>query len=651
LRRARRAARVAAWIAGALLAAGAAAQRPSAPRPDLATVEPTLRGWLERAHGEVEALLAAEGVDPLLAAAALGDLGRVYQVFGLDESALAAYAGAVALAPEEFRWTYLQAVFQFDMADLAAAEAGLRRALELQPDAAFVLQRLGDLALERGEPEAARALFQRVLDREPDAAAALYGVGRVLAALGDDAGAAANFERALALQPTAALIHYPLAQAYRRLGREADAARHLALRGARPPSFPDPLLDELEDFKNLVALQVTTALAADAGDRRLDEVLGFALAHLGNVEGVVPPLREVIAQRRAAGAPAAELGRLEYLAGGLLVRQNRDAEAVDHFRAASEHLPARREPRLMLGNALARVRRYAEAEEVFSRLLADDANDAEALLKRATVRLNLDQVAAARQDLDTLLRRSPGDLAARLRLAEVLERSGDARGALAAYGAALSPGLADADAAAVHEALCGFHQRRGQVAAAVEACRAALARDPGRRVLRLPLAALLGAGGAYAEALAEYRQLLAADPGHETARAGAAAALVLLERYAEARSTLEEGLVQAPRSVLLQHLLARLLAAAPDAAVRDGRRALDLALALHRVAPAVAAAETVAMAYAEVGDFTQALAWQEHAQSAGADRVLGGARLDLYRSRQAYHARRPEELLVPPPPA
>jgi hypothetical protein len=103
--------------------------------------------------------------------------------------------------------------------------------------------------------------------------------------------------------------------------------------------------------------------------------------------------------------------------------------------------------------------------------------------------------------------------------------------------------------------------------------------------------------------------------------------------------------------VLLQHLLARLLAAAPDAAVRDGRRALDLALALHRVAPAVAAAETVAMAYAEVGDFTQALAWQEHAQSAGADRVLGGARLDLYRSRQAYHARRPEELLVPPPPA
>jgi tetratricopeptide (TPR) repeat protein len=632
----------AAWVLGLLLAA-AAGGTPAVPRPDLATVEPTLRGWLERAQAEVAALVAAGAPQ---AGAALGDLGRIYHVFGLEESAAEAYAGALELEPGEFRWTYLQAVLAHENAKAEEAEAGMRRALELAPQAPAVLLRLGDLLLDRGQPEEARALYETVLAGDPDSAAALYGLGRALVALGDQAAAAQRFERALALQPEASAIHYPLAQVYRRLGREADSTRQLARRGPKPPSSPDPVMDELEDFKNLVALQVTTALAADPGGLALDEVLGFALAHLGKVEGVVPPLLEVIAQRHAAGAGAEELARLEYLAGGFLVRKNRDGEAVARFRAALEHQPSLAAAAVALGNALARMGRWSEAAEAFARLLERDPDDGEALLKRATARLNLGDLEAARADLERLLEHEPRHAAALARMAEVLDRSGDPARALTTYQAALAAAPSDEQKATVSEGLCGFHQRRGRLAEAVAACREGSGRDPARQSLRLSLAALLGATGGYEEAMEQYRQVLADEPAHEGARAGEVAALLMLERYAEALPALEKGLAALPESALLRHLLARLLAAAPDATVRDGRRALELAQDLHRAAPTTAVAETVAMAHAELGEFAQAASWQVRAQADGA---ATSERLQLYRGGRPYRARAPQDLLVPPP--
>ncbi len=47
-------------------------------------------------------------------------------------------------------------------------------------------------------------------------------------------------------------------------------------------------------------------------------------------------------------------------------------------------------------------------------------------------------------------------------------------------------------------------------------------------------------------------------------------ALILLGRYGEARERLEDAVSQIPGDPLVSHTLARLLATAPEAAVRDG---------------------------------------------------------------------------------
>src|SRR6185503_17761980 len=66
--------------------------------------------------------------------------------------------------------------------------------------------------------------------------------------------------------------------------------------------------------------------------------------------------------------------------------------------------------------------------------------------------------------------------------------------------------------------------------------------------------------------------------------------------------------------------LARLLAAAPDAKVRDGRLAVALLEDLMKQPHPPELAETMAMAYAETGDFQRAVALQRSA-IAGAEQA------------------------------
>ena len=103
------------------------------------------------------------------------------------------------------------------------------------------------------------------------------------------------------------------------------------------------------------------------------------------------------------------------------------------------------------------------------------------------------------------------------------------------------------------------------------------------------------------------------------ARFGLALALVQLGRFSEARDRLRAGLELHPWEPAFSLALARLLAAAPDAAVRDGQRALDLVQALARNLRTTAVAETMAMAHAELGQFAEAVEWQRLAMSVATD--------------------------------
>jgi thioredoxin-like negative regulator of GroEL len=112
---------------------------------------------------------------------------------------------------------------------------------------------------------------------------------------------------------------------------------------------------------------------------------------------------------------------------------------------------------------------------------------------------------------------------------------------------------------------------------------------------------------------ASYR--LRVDPRVPEAAFGHAMALVALGRYMEALQRLEQGAQSYPGEVDFAYALARVLATAPDASIRDGRRALAVMEALTDEQLRKDGGETMAMALAEVGRY-DAVAWQRSAITA-----------------------------------
>ncbi|MEO1082675.1 MAG: tetratricopeptide repeat protein [Acidobacteriota bacterium] len=141
--------------------------------------------------------------------------------------------------------------------DWNAAEASLRRALELDPDVADARESLGEIYLRQGELDAAVDVLEGELERRPDhvnarylLATALdlngrsvnavghlelllasvprhgdgrYLLGKILLAEGDASAAIEQLEAAKALSPEDANVHYQLGQAHQRRGDRESA--------------------------------------------------------------------------------------------------------------------------------------------------------------------------------------------------------------------------------------------------------------------------------------------------------------------------------------------------------------------------------------------------------------------------------------------
>ena len=106
-------------------------------------------------------------------------------------------------------------------------------------------------------------------------------------------------------------------------------------------------------------------------------------------------------------------------------------------------------------------------------------------------------------------------------------------------------------------------------------------------------------------------------------------------------ATFEKGLAVSPQDVYLLGSFARLLATCPDDAIRDGRRAVELAEEASAIgpSPSIALLDTLAAAHAEVGQFENAVRFAQ--QAVDVARALGdvqaaeaiGRHVTLYKRR------------------
>jgi tetratricopeptide (TPR) repeat protein len=223
------------------------------------------------------------------------------------------------------------------------------------------------------------------------------------------------------------------------------------------------------------------------------------------------------------------------------------------------------------------------------------------------------------------------------KLGTALALLGDRDGALEQFNQTLklNPNFVKA-----HYSLAVIQADAGQTASAIQHLNAALKAEPGYVEARMLLAHVLRRSGQYEASLPEYDRIVKQDARLPEARFGYAAALIRLRRYADARDYLVDAMKVYPNELAFANALARVLAAAPDDKVRDGRRALSTVQPVIAQVRARDMLETMAMAQAETGQFTEAVTWQKDAiaaaESSGrhdiAERISDNLR--LYESRK-----------------
>jgi tetratricopeptide (TPR) repeat protein len=233
---------------------------------------------------------------------------------------------------------------------------------------------------------------------------------------------------------------------------------------------------------------------------------------------------------------------------------------------------------------------------------------------------------------------APNEPSLRHRLGTALSQMGDSRGAMEQFEQVLQT---SPDYARSHFSLGVLLNGAGREQEAIDHFSAALKTDPNYVEARVQLAGALARTGRPGEALAQYTQALETAPTNTDAAFGRAMALVRLRRYADARDRFAEGMQAHPEQSMFGHALARLLAAAPDDRVRDGRSALKLVDELIKGPQTIELAETTAMALAETGRYTEAAAVQRDALTGATNEGLPNVERRIAGNLRLYESGKP----------
>lgn len=239
----------------------------------------------------------------------------------------------------------------------------------------------------------------------------------------------------------------------------------------------------------------------------------------------------------------------------------------------------------------------------------------------------------------------------RHKLGTALALSGDVNGAVAQFQEVVrlaGNDSRDEPAAKAHYSLGVLAASSGTVATAETHLTGALRHNPNYLEARVALGDLRRRTGRLEQAMADYQEALRINPRSAEARFGYAMALVRLNRYREARDWLEESARTFPERRDFSHALARVLAASPDATVRDGRRAMALVQQLFAADQSPDVVETMAMVAAELGDFTQAVAIQREVLDAARQSGQSAAVPRLTANLRLYEKGQPSRVPWPP---
>ena len=598
------------------------------PEVDLRGVDEAVRSQIAEQRDLLDDALAggsptADNADQL--GLLFGEAGQLYLVYDLLPPARACLANASELQPGNFRWRYLLGSAAEHLGQLEDAAAAYEQAAALQPDDPATAIRLGRVYLESGKHEEARSHYERALELPGAKAAAHFGLGRLAAETDDPAAALEHFRTALREQPRANSLHYHIAIAHRALGNDAESRAAMQLRGEAPVAFADPIAAEIKESATGIGAQLLlgrVALAANA----------FELAEQRFRDAVRDNPRSAAARRSLASA-LERIGRraeaamwyqealnlspedaaLLFHTGRLYNEEGRFQGAAERLRRAVELEPSFGPAWVALARSLGETGEHLEAAEALTRALELAPGDRNLRFHRASNYRRGGRRELALREFESLLSDFGLNREIVMQLGRIEQELGRPASAVRRFEQVIRAGGEPALMSQAHFELGNVRTEQERYEEAIPHYQRAIIANPTLKAGYVNMSTALGRLGRFREAALASRRALELDPADSQVRAAELTALLLAGEDAQVRLMLEQTL-QLPDqggSGYFPILLVQVLAASEDDQVRDGQMALRLAQQLFQSAQTPAHGAVLAMAYAEIGDFEEAAAWQE----------------------------------------
>ena len=467
--------------------------------------------------------------------------------------------------------------------NLSAMEESVRKQLEdFQAELKALIQRPGSPSRQVAQAygrmgnlyhtydllEPAEACYRNALQLAPQDFRWPYYLALLYEAGGDLEKAGAHYQKALTLQPNDLAAGLGLARAELDQGRPEAAQKR----------FEQAL--ELDPASAAAQVGLGEIAAAGRDFQRAVDHYEEALKLQPKASSIHYPL--AMAYRQLGAVDKARL-HLSKKGDGPVTYSDTLMEELARAKTG-------RWQRRQRANSLFDAGKYDQAARIFRQMVAQDPTDAVVLMDLGTSLSQLGQIEEALEQFNAALRYSDSK-------------------------------------SRIHYQMAVAFTQLGWEKQAIEHYRSAVESDPIFREAHFQLANVLMRQELFEEAIPHYRRVVELDPSNAFAHFMGAMTLVRMQRWKEARQRLEEGLAALPDDTDLAHALARLLAACPEASIRDGQQALRL---LQEVLKQKKSAEfenieTLAMAYAELGHFDRAIQVQRMMIA----EVTRGKRLEL----------------------
>jgi tetratricopeptide (TPR) repeat protein len=367
--------------------------------------------------------------------------------------------------------------------------------------------------------------------------------------------------------------------------------------------------------------------------------LGVALAERKQLDEAIAHYRQTLQLKPDYAEAYDNIGRI--LAG-----RGQADEAIGYYRQAIRFKPDFADAYDNIGRVLAGRGQADEAIGYYQHALKVDPEFALAHNDLGAILASRGQIKEAIAQYAESLRLSPDSPEPYCNLGAALAQQGKIAEAMDCYRQALK---VNADYAPAHINLGNVFARQGRFEEATIHYRKALQINPRYVPARNNLGLALLKQGQTDAAMDQFRQTLQLKADDPEAHFQLGVALADRGQFAEAMSHYRKVLQAQPAHVLTRSKLAWLLATCPEASIRDGAMAVEMGRQAVKLAgredPGLL--DTLAAAYAEAGQFPQAVASAQKAlemaeqQDNGALADALRARIALYKGEKPYRDRRP----------